>query len=77
MTTFYILRHAHKEFGGYYNPALRHQDEPITAIGKEVSQRLWSFFCDKQISGIYISCISAPRSYRTCRHSTRHRASGR
>lgn len=56
MTTFYILRHAHKEFGDYYNPALRHQDEPITAKGREAAQRLWSFFSDKPISGIYISC---------------------
>lgn len=55
MTTFYILRHAHKEFGGHYNPNLRHQDEPITALGKEASQKLWSFFTDKQISAVYIS----------------------
>lgn len=55
MTTFYILRHAHKEFGGHYNPALRHQDEPITIQGREASHRLWSFFCDKEIPGIYIS----------------------
>jgi broad specificity phosphatase PhoE len=55
MTTFYILRHAHKEFGGHYNPELRHQDEPITAEGREAAQRLWSFFCDKQISEIYVS----------------------
>lgn len=55
MTTFYILRHAHKEHGSYYNPDLRHQDEPITAQGKQAAERLWSFFCDKKISGIYIS----------------------
>lgn len=55
MTTFYILRHAHKEFGGHYNPKLRHQDEPITAKGREAAHRLWLFFCDKQISRIYIS----------------------
>lgn len=55
MTTFYILRHAHKEFGGYYNPELRHQDEPITAKGREAAQKLWTFFCDKQISAIYMS----------------------
>lgn len=55
MTTLYILRHAHKEFGGHYNPKLRHQDEPITAKGREAAHRLWSFFCDKQISRIYIS----------------------
>lgn len=55
MTTFYILRHAHKQFGGYYNTELRHQDEPITSKGREAAQRLWSFFCEKEISGIYIS----------------------
>lgn len=55
MTAFYILRHAHKEFGGYYNPNLRHQDEPITTKGRKAAERLWSFFSDKQISGIYIS----------------------
>jgi broad specificity phosphatase PhoE len=56
MTTFYILRHAHKEIGDYYNPILRHQDEPITAKGKEAAHQLWPFFSDKQISAIYISC---------------------
>jgi broad specificity phosphatase PhoE len=56
MTTFYILRHAHKEIGDYYSPELRHQDEPINAQGREAAQRLWSFFADKQISAIFISC---------------------
>ena len=53
--TFYILRHAHKEQGDYYNPRLRHQDEPISQAGRAASQKLWPYLCDKQLSAIYIS----------------------
>ena len=55
MTTFYILRHADKEKGDFYNPHLRHQDEPISQKGKQDARKLWSFFSDKQVSAIYIS----------------------
>lgn len=55
MTTFYIIRHAHKEQGDFYNPRLRHQDWPISQKGQEESYKLWSYFCDKQISAIYVS----------------------
>src|SRR5512133_3490268 len=53
--TFYIIRHAHKEQGNYYNPRLRHQDEPISQMGRADSLKLWPYLCDKQISAIYIS----------------------
>ena len=52
---FYIIRHAHKELGDFYNPRLRHQDEPISQEGREDSHKLWPYLCDKQISAIYIS----------------------
>lgn len=55
MSTFYIIRHAHKEKGDFYNPRLRHQDEPISLKGQEEAHKLWSYLCDKEISGIYIS----------------------
>ena len=55
MPTFYIIRHAHKEKGDFFNPRLRHQDEPISQQGQEESRRLWSYLCEKQISAIYIS----------------------
>jgi broad specificity phosphatase PhoE len=55
MNSFYIVRHAHKEKGDFYNPRLRHQDEPISELGQEQSRRLWSYLCNKQISAIYIS----------------------
>jgi hypothetical protein len=34
MSTFYIIRHAEKEKGNFYNPRLRHQNEPISQKGK-------------------------------------------
>jgi len=55
MTTCYIIRHAHKERGDFYNPRLRHQDQPISQKGQEESCKLWSYLCDKQISAIYVS----------------------
>ena len=53
--TFFILRHADKEWGGHYNPKLLHQDEPITPKGQEQAQKLVPYFADKGISRIYIS----------------------
>ena len=61
MSTIYIIRHAHKEHGDYYNPRLRHQDEPITQQGQEQARRLWSYFCDKEISAIYVSAYRRTR----------------
>lgn len=55
MPTFYIIRHAHKEKGNFYNPQLRHQDEPINQQGQAEARKLWSYLCDKNISAIYIS----------------------
>lgn len=55
MRTFYIIRHAHKEQGDFFNPRLRHQDEPISQKGKEEALKLWSYLCDKEISVIYVS----------------------
>jgi probable phosphoglycerate mutase len=55
MPTFYIIRHAQKEKGDFYNPRLRHQDQPLSQQGREESLKLWSYLCDKQISAIYVS----------------------
>jgi broad specificity phosphatase PhoE len=52
---WYILRHADKEQGNHYNPALRHQDEPISQKGREQAERLVTYFADKGISKIYVS----------------------
>jgi broad specificity phosphatase PhoE len=55
MNSFYILRHAEKEKGDFYNPLLRHQDAPISLNGRADSKKLWTFFYDKHISAIYVS----------------------
>ncbi|MBN1451060.1 MAG: histidine phosphatase family protein [Anaerolineales bacterium] len=53
--TFYIIRHADKEKGDFFNPKLRHQDEPISQKGQEQAEKLVSYFADKEISKIYVS----------------------
>jgi broad specificity phosphatase PhoE len=55
MPAIHIIRHAHKEKGDFYNPRLRHQDEPISQTGQEQARKLWSYLCDKEISAIYVS----------------------
>jgi len=53
--SWYVLRHAEKERGGFYNPRLRHQDEPISQRGQEQAEKLVTYFAEKDISKIYIS----------------------
>jgi broad specificity phosphatase PhoE len=55
MPTVYIIRHAQKEKGGFYNPRFPHPDQPISQQGREQSLKLWPYLCDKQISAIYVS----------------------
>lgn len=55
MSTIYIIRHAEKEKGDYYNPRLRHQDEPISQQGQVEARKLWPYLCEKAISAIYVS----------------------
>jgi broad specificity phosphatase PhoE len=55
MPRFFLIRHAHKVKGDFFNQRLRHQDEPISRQGQAQSHRLWSYLCDKQISAIYVS----------------------
>ncbi|MFX1436607.1 MAG: histidine phosphatase family protein [Promethearchaeota archaeon] len=52
---WYIIRHADKEQGDFYNPDLRHQDEPINEKGHLKAQKLFSYFSDKTIDKIYVS----------------------
>jgi len=52
---WYIIRHADKEQGDFYNPYLRHQDQPISKKGDLKAQKLFSYFSDKSIDKIYVS----------------------
>ncbi len=61
MATFYIVRHAAKERGDFFNLHLRHQDEPISAQGRADAQKLCSYFADKALAAIYISAYQRTR----------------
>jgi broad specificity phosphatase PhoE len=51
----YIVRHADKERGEFYNPRLRHQDEPISQKGHLDAQKLTPYFAQRPVSTIYVS----------------------
>jgi broad specificity phosphatase PhoE len=55
MTTCYLIRHAAKERGDFFNSYLRHQDEPISAQGQIDAQKLCAYFDGKTIAAIYVS----------------------
>jgi len=52
---WYIIRHADKEPGDFYNPVLGHQDQPISAKGRAQAEVLSAYFTDKSPVKIYIS----------------------
>ncbi len=52
---WYILRHAEKAKGDFFNPALSHQDEPISSKGLMQSRKLWDYFSTRPVHSIYIS----------------------
>ncbi len=41
--------------GNYYNPHLRHQDEPLSVAGQQKARALVPFFSNKLIAAIYVS----------------------
>ena len=51
----HIGRHADKRGGDYYNPTLKHQDQPINKKGKSESRKLYQYFKDKHINQIFVS----------------------
>ena len=52
---WYIIRHGDKEKGDFHNPVLKHQDQPISARGREQAEHLVPYFTDKLISNIFVS----------------------
>ena len=61
MTTIYVVRHAAKERGDFFNPRLRHQDEPISAQGQAAAQQLCAYFAGQEITALYISAYQRTR----------------
>jgi broad specificity phosphatase PhoE len=52
---WYILRHAEKAQGDFYNPLLRHRDQPLSEAGQRSAEKLVAQFVDCEIAAIYVS----------------------
>jgi broad specificity phosphatase PhoE len=64
--TWYILRHAEKERGDFHNPQLRHQDQPVSAKGRQDAQKLVPVFTDKSIETVYVSAYQRTWQTASC-----------
>ena len=51
----YVLRHADKEKGEFYQPGLRFNNQPITEEGKRKAEKLVPFFDPIRVDAIYVS----------------------
>ncbi len=52
---FYVVRHADKAKGDFHNPKLRHNDQPISALGRRQAAKLKRYFSKRRIDAIYVS----------------------
>jgi len=52
---FYLVRHADKAKGDYFNPRLRHDDQPISTFGRKQASKILKYFHKLSIKSIYIS----------------------
>lgn len=51
----YFARHGDKARGDYFNPLLRHQDEPLTEEGVRKAVALAEYFAGREIGAVYAS----------------------
>jgi len=52
---FYLVRHADKATGDYFNPRLRHDDQPISKFGRKQASKIKKYFHRESIKSIYVS----------------------
>lgn len=52
---FYLVRHADKATGDYFNPRLRHDDQPISKFGRKQASKIKKYFHKESIKSIYVS----------------------
>ena len=52
---FYLVRHADKATGDYFNPRLRHDDQPISKFGRIQASKIKKYFHKESIKSIYVS----------------------
>jgi Fructose-2,6-bisphosphatase len=61
----FIVRHANKEFGDYYNDKLKHQDSPLSDEGVEKAKKLLDYFkyenVDKIIASEYLRAFQTAK----------------
>jgi broad specificity phosphatase PhoE len=62
MFTCYVIRHADKlSTNDFYNPLLRHQDQPLSPKGEKDALGLVRYFEGKPIDAIYVSAYQRTR----------------
>ena len=52
---FYLVRHVDKAKGDYFNPRLRHNDQPISTFGRKQASKIKKYFHKNSIKSIYVS----------------------
>jgi broad specificity phosphatase PhoE len=52
---FYLVRHADKAKGDYFNPQLQHDDQPISTFGRKQASKIHKYFHKLSIKSIYVS----------------------
>ena len=52
---FYLVRHADKAKGDYFNPRLRHNDQPVSTFGRKQASKIEKYFHKLSIKSIYVS----------------------
>ena len=52
---FYLVRHADKATGDYFNPRLRHDVQPISKFGRKQASKIKKYFHRESIKSIYVS----------------------
>ena len=52
---FYLVRHADKAKGDYFNPRLQHDDQPISTFGRKQASKIKKYFHKHSIKSIYVS----------------------
>lgn len=55
MIRFYLLRHADKAIGDYFNPRVKLNDQPISEFGFQQAAKLVGYFDGTVIQAIYVS----------------------
>jgi broad specificity phosphatase PhoE len=52
---FYLVRHADKAKGDYFNPRLRHNDQPVSTFGRKQASKIKKYLHKLSIKSIYVS----------------------